>query len=132
MHPTADLIWCETSEPDLDEARQFAEAIPCALSRGKLLAYNCSPSFHWKAQSWTMPPLPVFQSELAGDGIQISVRHGWPASTRWNFSMFDLASQYAQHGMGRLLAIAGKRSLRKWRQATRRCGTRGSWEREIL
>src|SRR5690606_22602041 len=46
--PYADLIWCETSEPNLDEARRFAEAIHEKYP-GKLLAYNCSPSFNWKA-----------------------------------------------------------------------------------
>jgi isocitrate lyase len=94
--PYADLIWCETSEPDLDEARQFAEAIHARFP-GKLLAYNCSPSFHWK-RKLDDATIARFQSELAGMGykFQFVTLAGFHAL---NFSMFDLASQYAQHGM---------------------------------
>jgi isocitrate lyase len=94
--PYADLIWCETSEPDLDEARKFAEAIHARFP-GKLLAYNCSPSFHWK-RKLDDATIARFQSELAGMGykFQFVTLAGFHAL---NFSMFDLASQYAQHGM---------------------------------
>ncbi len=53
--PFADMIWCETSEPNLEEARRFAEAIH-ARYPDKLLAYNCSPSFNWKKRSWMTQP----------------------------------------------------------------------------
>ncbi|HLY98466.1 MAG TPA: isocitrate lyase [Candidatus Angelobacter sp.] len=94
--PYADLIWCETSEPDLDEARQFAEAIHARFPE-KMLAYNCSPSFHWK-RKLDDATIARFQSELAGMGykFQFVTLAGFHAL---NFSMFDLASQYAQHGM---------------------------------
>ena len=94
--PYADLIWCETSEPDLDEARQFAEAIHARFPE-KLLAYNCSPSFHWK-RKLDDATIARFQSELAGMGykFQFVTLAGFHAL---NFSMFELASQYAQHGM---------------------------------
>ena len=94
--PYADLIWCETSEPDLDEARRFAEAIHARFPE-KLLAYNCSPSFHWK-RKLDDATIARFQSELAGMGykFQFVTLAGFHAL---NFSMFDLASQYAQHGM---------------------------------
>src|SRR5690606_14515306 len=54
--PSADLPWCETSTPNLDDAKKFAEAIHKQFP-GKLLAYNCSPSFNWK-RTWTMSPSP--------------------------------------------------------------------------
>ncbi len=71
--PYADLIWCETSEPDVEEARRFAEAIH-AKYPGKLLAYNCSPSFNWKKNldDRNHRHLPAGTGE---DGIQIPVRH---------------------------------------------------------
>ena len=71
--PYADLIWCETSEPDMEEARRFAEAIH-AKYPGKLLAYNCSPSFHWK-KKLKDSEIAAFQKALAGDGLQIPVRY---------------------------------------------------------
>ena len=71
--PYADLIWCETSEPDLDEARRFAEAIHARFP-GKLLAYNCSPSFNWK-KKLDDATIATFQRELGAHGLQVPVRH---------------------------------------------------------
>ncbi|HSU79374.1 MAG TPA: isocitrate lyase [Candidatus Angelobacter sp.] len=94
--PYADLIWCETSEPNLDEARKFAEAIHDAFP-GKLLAYNCSPSFNWKAKL-DDETIAKFQKELAKMGykFQFVTLAGFHAL---NHSMFELARQYKEHGM---------------------------------
>ena len=71
--PYADMIWCETSHPDLGEAKKFAEAIHAKFP-GKLLAYNCSPSFNWKKKLDDVT-IANFQQELGQDGLQIPVRH---------------------------------------------------------
>ena len=71
--PYADLVWCETGKPDLEFARRFAEAIH-AKYPGKLLAYNCSPSFNWK-KNLDDATIAKFQKELAGDGLQVPVHH---------------------------------------------------------
>jgi isocitrate lyase len=94
--PYADLIWCETSEPDLEEARQFADAIH-AQYPGKLLAYNCSPSFNWK-KKLDDATIASFQTELAKMGykFQFVTLAGFHAL---NLSMFELARGYQQQGM---------------------------------
>jgi isocitrate lyase len=94
--PHADLIWCETSEPNLEEARRFAEAIHDRFP-GKLLAYNCSPSFNWKAKLDT-PTIIKFQRELGAMGykFQFVTLAGFHAL---NLSMFQLASAYRKTGM---------------------------------
>src|SRR5205823_1680351 len=94
--PYADMIWCETSEPDVDEARRFAEAIHEKFP-GKLLAYNCSPSFHWK-RKLDDAAIARFQRELGGMGykFQFVTLAGFHAL---NFSMFELARHYADKGM---------------------------------
>ena len=71
--PYADLIWCETSSPDLAEARRFADAIHAEFPE-KLLAYNCSPSFNWR-QRLDDRTIAIFQQELGVDGLQVPVRH---------------------------------------------------------
>ncbi len=71
--PYADLVWCETGKPDLEFARKFAEAIH-AKYPGKLLAYNCSPSFNWK-KNLDDATIANFQHELAADGLQVPVHH---------------------------------------------------------
>ena len=71
--PYADMIWCETSTPDLDEAKVFADGIH-ALYPDKLLAYNCSPSFNWK-QHLDDATIARFQKELGRDGLQVPVHH---------------------------------------------------------
>jgi isocitrate lyase len=94
--PYADMIWCETSEPDMEEARRFAEAIHECFP-GKLLAYNCSPSFHWK-RKLDDRAIAGFQRELAAMGykFQFVTLAGFHAL---NFSMFELARHYATDGM---------------------------------
>lgn len=94
--PYADLVWCETSEPDMDEARRFAEAIH-AKYPGKLLAYNCSPSFNWK-KKLDDKAIADFQRELGRMGykFQFVTLAGFHAL---NYSMFELAKGYKERGM---------------------------------
>lgn len=94
--PYADLIWCETSEPNIEEARQFAEAIH-AEHPGKLLAYNCSPSFNWKSKL-DDEAIANFQVELGKMGykFQFVTLAGFHAL---NHGMFELARQYKDRGM---------------------------------
>ena len=94
--PYADLIWCETSTPDLDEAAAFAEALHAQFP-GKLLAYNCSPSFNWK-RHLDDRTIASFQRELAdmGYAFQFVTLAGFHAVCE---SMFDLARGYARDGM---------------------------------
>jgi isocitrate lyase len=94
--PYADLIWCETSTPDLGEAREFAEAIRAQFP-GKLLAYNCSPSFNWK-RHLDDAQIASFQQELGelGYAFQFITLAGFHAL---NQSMFELARGYRARGM---------------------------------
>ncbi|PLT32306.1 isocitrate lyase [Bacillus sp. V5-8f] len=94
--PYADLIWCETSEPNLEQARRFAEAIHEKFP-GKLLAYNCSPSFNWKAKL-DDETIANFQREIAKMGykFQFVTLAGFHTL---NHSMFELAREYKDHGM---------------------------------
>ncbi len=94
--PYADMIWCETSEPNIEEARRFADAIHAKFP-GKLLAYNCSPSFNWK-KKLDDAAIARFQRELGAMGykFQFVTLAGFHAL---NFSMFDLARRYATQGM---------------------------------
>lgn len=94
--PYADLLWCETGTPDLDQAREFAEAIHAEFP-GKLLAYNCSPSFNWK-RHLSDSDIARFQRELGAMGyaFQFITLAGFHAL---NHSMFSLASGYAASGM---------------------------------
>ncbi|HXV42691.1 MAG TPA: isocitrate lyase [Anaerolineae bacterium] len=94
--PYADLIWCETAHPDLDEARRFAEAIH-AQYPGKLLAYNCSPSFNWK-RHLDDQTIAKFQRELGAMGykFQFITLAGFHTL---NYAMFELARGYRDEGM---------------------------------
>lgn len=94
--PYADLVWCETAEPNLEEAERFAAAIHEKFT-GKLLAYNCSPSFNWKAKL-DEATIEKFQKELGKMGykFQFVTLAGFHAL---NHSMFDLAYHYKSHGM---------------------------------
>jgi isocitrate lyase len=94
--PYADVLWCETSTPDIDEAREFAEGVH-AKYPGKLLAYNCSPSFNW-ARKLDAQQIATFQRELGvmGYKFQFVTLAGFHAL---NFSMFELARQYKDEGM---------------------------------
>jgi len=94
--PYADLLWCETSKPDLREAKEFAEAV-LAKVPGKLLAYNCSPSFNWK-KNLSDSTIANFQRELAAMGykFQFITLAGFHSL---NLSMFELARGYKAEGM---------------------------------
>ena len=94
--PYADLIWMETSNPDLDYARKFAEGIHAKFP-GKMLAYNCSPSFNW-AQKLSVAEMETFREELAAMGykFQFITLAGFHAL---NTSMFELALAYKKRGM---------------------------------
>ena len=94
--PYADLIWCETSHPDLDEAKMFSEGIKREYP-DKLLSYNCSPSFNWKS-NLDDATIAKFQKELAAMGykFQFVTLAGFHAL---NLGMFDLAKSYKQDGM---------------------------------
>jgi isocitrate lyase len=94
--PYADLLWMETSTPDIAEARRFAAAIH-AKYPGKMLMYNCSPSFNW-AQKLSSEAIANFQNELGALGykFQFVTLAGFHAL---NFSMFELARQYRDEGM---------------------------------
>ena len=94
--PYADLLWCETSTPDLDQARAFAEAVHARFP-GKLLAYNCSPSFNWR-RHLDDQTIARFQKELAAMGyrFQFITLAGFHSL---NAAAFELASGYAAEGM---------------------------------
>jgi len=94
--PYADLLWCETSKPDLDEARRFAEAVHARFP-GKLLAYNCSPSFNW-GKHLDPSTLGRFQRELAAMGyrFQFVTLAGFHALSH---ATFELARSYRARGV---------------------------------
>jgi len=100
--PYADLVWCETGKPDLAFARKFAEAIHAKFP-GKLLAYNCSPSFNWK-KNLDDATIAKFQKELAGYGykFQFITLAGFHAL---NYSMFNLAYGYARSQMSAFVEL---------------------------
>jgi isocitrate lyase len=100
--PYADLVWCETGKPDLKFARAFAEAIH-ARYPGKLLAYNCSPSFNWK-KNLDDATIARFQHELAAMGykFQFITLAGFHAL---NYSMFNLAHGYARRNMSAFVEL---------------------------
>ncbi|WP_088012111.1 isocitrate lyase [Gottfriedia acidiceleris] len=95
--PYADLVWCETSEPNLEDAKRFADAIHAKFP-GKLLAYNCSPSFNWK-KKLDDETIETFQQQIAAMGykFQFVTLAGFHAL---NFGMFELARNYKDRGMG--------------------------------
>ena len=94
--PYADLLWCETSKPDLEEARKFADGVHARFP-GKMLAYNCSPSFNWK-KNLDDATIATFQRELAAMGyrFQFVTLAGFHAL---NHGMFELARAYGERGM---------------------------------
>lgn len=103
--PYADLIWCETSTPNLDDARKFAEAIHRRFP-GKMLAYNCSPSFNWK-KNLDDSTIAAFQRELGAMGykFQFITLAGFHAL---NYGMFDLAHGYARRQMSAFVELQEK------------------------
>ncbi len=100
--PYADMVWCETGVPDIDDARRFAEAIH-AVFPGKLLAYNCSPSFNWKKKLSDLE-IARFQRELGAMGykFQFVTLAGFHAL---NYSMFQLARGYRERQMSAYVAL---------------------------
>jgi len=100
--PYADLLWCETGKPDLEEAKHFAEAIQKKFP-GKLLAYNCSPSFNWK-RKLDDATIAKFQRELGAMGykFQFITLAGFHAL---NYSMFELARGYKAQQMTAYVAL---------------------------
>jgi isocitrate lyase len=94
--PYADVVWCETSTPDIEEAKQFADAVRAAFP-GKMLAYNCSPSFNW-SKHLDAHTIKKFQTELGAMGykFQFITLAGWHLN---NLATFELARAYAQTGM---------------------------------
>jgi isocitrate lyase len=100
--PYADMIWCETGKPDLAFAKAFAEAIHAKFP-GKLLAYNCSPSFNWK-KNLDDATIAKFQRELGAMGykFQFITLAGFHSL---NYSMFNLAHGYARHQMSAFVEL---------------------------
>lgn len=94
--PYADIIWCETGTPDLEFAKKFADAIHAKFP-GKLLAYNCSPSFNWK-KKLSDEVIATFQEELAKMGYKYQFITLAGIHSMW-YNTFDLAHEYAKHGM---------------------------------
>ena len=94
--PYADLIWCETAVPDLNEAREFAEAVHKEYPR-QMLAYNCSPSFNWKA-NLDDATIAKFQRELAAMGYKFQFITLAGIHSMW-YGMFDLAKGYVDNQM---------------------------------
>ena len=94
--PYSDLIWCETAKPNLEEAKTFATAIHNKFP-GKLLAYNCSPSFNWK-KNLSDKEIEIFQKVIGKMGykFQFITLAGFHAQ---NYAIFDLAKKYKQYGM---------------------------------
>src|SRR4029453_16984201 len=103
--PYGDLVWCETATPDLHEAKEFAEGIHRKFP-GKLLAYNCSPSFNWK-KKLDDTTIAKFQRELGAMGykFQFITLAGFHAL---NFSMFELAHGYARNQMSAFVELQEK------------------------
>ncbi len=94
--PYADLLWCETAVPDLDEAKRFAEAIRKQFP-DQLLAYNCSPSFNWK-KNLDDATIAKFQRELGAMGYKYQFITLAGVHSMW-YNMFDLANEYVSKGM---------------------------------
>jgi isocitrate lyase len=121
--PYADLLWCETSEPNLDEARKFAEAIREEFP-AKLLAYNCSPSFNWK-KKLDDETIARFQRELGAMGykFQFVTLAGFHAL---NHGMFELARGYRECGM------SAYSELQEREFAAERTGYRGTGHQRFV
>jgi isocitrate lyase len=103
--PYADLVWCETGKPDLEFARRFAEAVHRQFP-GKMLAYNCSPSFNWR-KNLDAESISRFQRELGAMGykFQFITLAGFH---NLNYHMFDMAHGYARDGMPAFVELQEK------------------------
>ena len=106
----ADLVWCETSTPDLAEAKQFAEAIRAEFPN-KLLAYNCSPSFNWE-RNLDAHTIAKFQRELSAMGykFQFITLAGWHLV---NLNSFELAREYVEEGMPAYVRVQSREFARE-------------------
>ncbi len=122
--PYADLLWCETSEPNLKEAKRFAEAIRDRFP-DKLLAYNCSPSFNWKAKL-DDATIARFQRELGAMGyrFQFITLAGFHVL---NLGMFDLARAYRDQGMTAYTQVQQAEFARARPKAITPSSTSASW-----
>jgi len=120
--PYADMLWCETSKPDLGEAKRFAEAVHAKFP-GKPLAYNCSPSFNWSA-NLDAGTIARFQRELGAMGykFQFITLAGFHAL---NFSMFELAKGYRESQMAAYVELQQAEFAAAERGYT---ATRHQWE----
>ena len=103
--PYADLVWCETAKPDLQEAKRFAEAIHKRYP-GQRLAYNCSPSFNWK-KNLDDATIATFQRELGAMGYKYQFITLAGVHSMWH-STFDLAHDYARNGMSAYVKLQEK------------------------
>jgi len=106
--PYADLLWCETAVPDLDEARRFAEAIRRDFPE-QLLAYNCSPSFNWK-KNLDDATIARFQRELGAMGYKYQFITLAGIHSMW-YNMFDLADAYVEKGMSAYVEMVQEREF---------------------
>ncbi|MGH7460455.1 MAG: isocitrate lyase [Longimicrobiales bacterium] len=108
--PYADLVWCETSKPDIAEARRFADEIHSVYPE-KLLAYNCSPSFNW-SRNLDAGTIAKFQTELGAMGykFQFITLAGWHIN---NLATFELARAYAEQGMSAYTAVQNREFARE-------------------
>ena len=108
--PYADLLWCETSTPDLAEAKTFAEGIHAQFPE-KLLAYNCSPSFNWE-KHLDATTIAKFQRELSAIGyrFQFITLAGWHLV---NLNAFELAHAYAAEGMPAYVRVQAREFARE-------------------
>jgi isocitrate lyase len=108
--PYADLLWMETSTPDIGEARAFADSVHERFP-GKMLAYNCSPSFNWE-RNLDAASIATFQRELGAMGykFQFITLAGWHMI---NYHAFDLAAAYAEEGMPAYVRIQAREFARE-------------------
>jgi isocitrate lyase len=106
--PFADLLWCETAVPDLDEAKRFAEAIKKEFPN-QLLAYNCSPSFNWK-KNLDDATIARFQRELGAMGYKYQFITLAGVHNMW-YNMFDLANEYVDKGMTAYVEMVQEREF---------------------
>ena len=120
----ADLIWCETDKPDIEEAKKFSEAIKKEYPN-KLLAYNCSPSFNWK-KHLDDSQINKFQIELGAMGYKF--QFSLAGFYNLNLSTFNLAKTYSETGMSAMLGCKKKSSLKKMR-AIRPPSIKRSWSK---
>jgi len=103
--PHADLIWCETAKPDLEEAKRFADAIHDRFP-DKLLSYNCSPSFNWR-KNLDDATIAKFQTELGAMGYKYQFITLAGIHSMW-YNMFDLAQNYSKTGMSAYVELQDK------------------------